>query len=48
MKAAMSGSKGFISCLGRWTIVTSIPNSRRFSASSRLMKPPPARTADLG
>ena len=40
--------KGFISCFGRWTMVTSIPSSRRFSASSNPMKPPPASTADLG
>ena len=48
IKAAISESKGFISCFGRWTMVTSIPNSRRFSASSNPMKPPPASTADLG
>ena len=44
----MSGSKGFIRCVRLWTMVTSIPSSRRFSASSTLMKPPPASTADRG
>ena len=32
----------------RWTMVTSTPSSRRFSAISRPMKPPPATTARRG
>ena len=44
----MSGSKGFI----RWRKALDNgdlhPQLRRFSASSTLMKPPPASTADRG
>lgn len=47
-KEAISGSRGFRSCMGRWTMETSMPSSRRFSASSRLIKPPPARTTEPG
>ena len=45
---AISASNGFINCFGRWTIVTSMPRSFRFSANSSPIKPPPANTADVG
>ena len=44
----MSASKGFIRWRGRCTMVTSNPSSRRFSATSRPMKPPPHTTAERG
>ena len=44
----MSASNGGISWGRSCTMVTSRPSSRRFSASSSPMKPPPARTAERG
>ena len=41
-------SSGAKSCLGRWTMVTETPISARFSAISRPIKPPPAKTAVFG
>ena len=44
-KLAISVSSGANSCFGRWTMVTEMPISTRFSAISRPIKPPPAKTA---
>ena len=47
-KLAISVSSGANSCFGRWTMVTETPISTRFSAISRPIKPPPAKTAVFG
>ncbi len=44
----MSASKGLMRWRGRCTMVTSSPSSRRFSATSRPMNPPPHTTAERG
>ena len=48
IELAMSASSGAKSCLGRWTMVTAMPISARFSDISRTIKPPPAKTAVFG
>ena len=46
---AAAGEKGVKLCACHQNRFNkSMPSSRRFSASSRLIKPPPAKTADLG
>ena len=47
-KLAISASSGANSCFRRWTMVTETPISTRFSAISRPIKPPPAKTAVFG